>query len=114
MPASNLNPDTLPLPVEQAIKRLGGNIAIARKRREIRQEELAKKAGITKVTERRVENGNPTTSIGNYFAVLWALGLEAEIANLAAPERDEEGRNRERARMPKRTRPSQAGLDDDF
>jgi transcriptional regulator with XRE-family HTH domain len=114
MPKTNLAEDTLPHTVQQALARLGANIATARKRRGIRQEELAAKAGVTHVTLRRAERGRPTTGIGAYFAALWALGLDREIEDLASPDRDEEGKTLERAHMVKRVRRSAGELSDDF
>ena len=114
MPKSNLNANTLPLAVERALVRLGANIATARNRRGIGQEALASKAGVTRVTQRRVERGSSTTGIGAYFAALWALGLENEIEDLASPDRDEEGKTLERARMPKRVRAPAGDMNDDF
>lgn len=114
MPKSNLTANTLPHAVQQALVRLGANIATARNRRGIGQEALASRAGVTRVTQRRVERGSPTTGIGAYFAALWALGLDKEIEDLGSPDRDAEGKTLERARMPKRVRAPAGDLSDDF
>lgn len=99
--------------VELALKRLGENIARARIRRRLKQVELASKAGLTRPTVTRIERGQPTTAIGAYFSVIWAMGLEKEIANLASPDRDEEGKVLEAARQPKRVS-DRRSLNDDF
>ena len=115
MSKSNLTQETVPFAVASALKRLGSNIALARKRRGMQQEELAAKAGTTHVTLRRVERGNPTTSIAAYFVVLWAMGLDAELADLASPDRDEVGKQFERNHAAHRVRRSpSAGLSDEF
>ncbi|HEX7326974.1 MAG TPA: helix-turn-helix domain-containing protein [Casimicrobiaceae bacterium] len=114
MPRSNTTSKTIPFPVEAALKRLGANIALARKRRRLRQSELAAKAGITHVTLRRIERGSPTSAIGAYFTLLWALGLEAEFRDIASPDRDEVGKQAERARTPRRARPSASVFSDEF
>ena len=114
MPKSTLTSATIPSAVERALKRLGANIILARQRRGMRQADLATKAGITPVTMHRVENGMPTTSIAAYLAALWALGLENEFADIASPDRDAEGKTRERARSPERIRLTAQGLGDDF
>lgn len=114
MPKLGLNPETVPIAVAQALTRLGASISYARRRRALTQQALARKAGVTPVTLRRVEQGSPTTAIGAYFAALWALGLEREIADVASPDRDEEGKTLERARSPRRIRPRTEVLDDDF
>jgi transcriptional regulator with XRE-family HTH domain len=114
MPKQKLSSQTIPTTVALAIKRLGGNIARARKRRRLKQSELAEKAGISKVTMQSVERGAPTTGIGHYFACAWALGLFDELANLLAPERDEEGKALEARLTPQRVRGEAGGLSDDF
>lgn len=102
-----------PAAVEQAVERLGANIAAARLRRQWRQEDLARKAGITRTTLVNIEKGKLGTGVGAYVAVLWALGLDADVALLAAPERDLEGQTLEAARLPERARPA-TDLSDDF
>jgi transcriptional regulator with XRE-family HTH domain len=99
--------------VEQAVAQLGANIATARLRRRMRQEDLAAKAGITRATLAAIEQGKLGTGIGAYVAVLWALGLHGDVAHLAAPARDAEGSTLEAARLVERARPSRS-LDDDF
>ncbi|HEX2202610.1 MAG TPA: helix-turn-helix domain-containing protein [Longimicrobium sp.] len=102
-----------PAAIEEAVARLGANIAAARLRRRWRQEDLARKAGITRTTLVAIEQGKLGTGIGAYVAVLWALGLDADVALLAAPERDIEGQTLEAARLPERARPA-TDLSDDF
>lgn len=114
MPRQNLSAETLPTTVALAIQRFGQNIARARKRRGLKQVELAAKAGISKVTMQAVERGAPTTGIGSYFACAWVLGLLDELANVLAPERDEEGKAFEARLAPKRVRGQAEGLSDDF
>ncbi|GEL69428.1 MULTISPECIES: helix-turn-helix domain-containing protein [Myxococcus] len=113
MPRQNLTIDTAPLAVVRAVARLGQNIARARIRRGLRQVDLAKKTGLAPGTLKRIEEGSLTTGLSAYFTVLWALGLEQEFDNLAAPERDEEGKTLELARQPQRVR-LKKGLDADF
>lgn len=113
MPRQNLSPDSIPHPVARTLARLGGNIALARARRGLRQVDVAQKTGLALGTVRRIEAGSPTTAIGAYFTVLWAFGLEREFVEIAAPERDEEGKTRERARAPQRVRIKE-DLDADF
>lgn len=116
MPKKPVERDSLPSAVEKAAKALGANISYARRRRGMKQGDLARRADITPVTLRRVERGNPTTAIAAYFTALWALGLEREIANIGAPDRDAEGKTLERARAPERvrSRAKARDLDDNF
>jgi transcriptional regulator with XRE-family HTH domain len=99
--------------VQEAVGRLGSNIEAARLRRRWTQQDLAGKAGITRSTLVAIEHGKPGTGVGAYVAVLWALGLHGDVALIASPERDEEGRTLEAARLPQRAR-APSGLDDDF
>lgn len=103
----------MPGPVEHAIAQLGANIATARLRRRWRQEDLARKAGITRLTVAAIERGKPGTGIGAYAAALWALGLHGKLSEIAAPETDEEGMALEAARLGERARPT-TSLSDDF
>jgi transcriptional regulator with XRE-family HTH domain len=103
-----------PYAVEEACRRLGGQIAVARKRRRLTQVELAQKAGLSFLTVIRIEKGSPTTELGSYVRVLWAMGLEQAVSTIAAPQLDEVGQTLERARLPKRVRRKKEPLDDDF
>lgn len=102
-----------PAAIEQAVAQLGANIATARLRRRWRQEDLANKAGINRATLIAIEQGKLGTGIGAYVAVLWALGLHGDVGQLAAPERDLEGRTLEAARLGRRAR-LPTDLSDDF
>jgi len=99
--------------VEQALVTLGQRIATARLRRQLRQEDLAEKAGIHANTLRKVESGAPGTAIGAFAAALWALGLLDHLALVARPDLDVEGETLAAARLGDRARTS-ARLDDDF
>jgi transcriptional regulator with XRE-family HTH domain len=113
MPRRNVNHESAPAAVVDGVTRLGRHIATARIRRQLREEDLAAKAGITRMTLRRVEAGALGTGIGAYAAVLWALGLDDDLAAVAAPDRDLEGQTLEAARRGERVRPS-ASLSDEF
>jgi len=113
MPRRNVNHESAPAAVAEAVARLGRDIAIARVRRRLREEDLAAKAGITRMTLRRVEAGALGTGIGAYVAVLWALGLDDGLAAVAAADRDVEGQTLEAARRGERVRP-RADLSDEF
>ncbi|HET7553902.1 MAG TPA: helix-turn-helix domain-containing protein [Gemmatimonadaceae bacterium] len=113
MPQHNVNRDAAPAAVVATVKELGRSIATARTRRRLREEDLASKAGISRSTLRRVEEGELGTGIGAYVAVLWALGLEQQLASVASPEHDIEGQTLEAARRGERVRLGR-GLSDDF
>lgn len=94
--------------------RIGERLTTARKRRRLTLRELAAKAGISYDTARAVEAGNLQTGLGAYLAMLWAMGLESEIQTFANPERDEEGKQLELARLPQRVRHRKEHVDGEF
>ena len=102
-----------PYPVEHTIKTLGANLRTARLRRNLTLQNIAEKIGVERHAVSAAEKGKPSTGIAIYAAMLWALGLIDQLADVADPSRDEEGsalalsRERMRAGAPK-------GLDDAF
>jgi transcriptional regulator with XRE-family HTH domain len=108
-----LRPESAPAAVIQTVARLGANIATARINRHWRQEDLATKAGVTRRVIMRIEDGRLGVGIGAYVAVLWAMGLHQDVADLASPERDLEGQTLAAARLGERVRPK-TEFDDEF
>jgi len=113
MPHQNVNRDAAPAAVQSTVSELGRSIATARIRRRLREEGLAARAGISRTTLRRIEEGELGTGIGAYTAALWALGLEAQLAAVASPETDIEGQTLETAHRGERVRRARE-LSDDF
>lgn len=113
MPRIAISEDAAPAKVVAAADRLGAHIRTARKRRRLRQQDLATRAGITVQTLRRVESGSLGTGLGAYIAALWALGLEDQLTRLANPATDLEGIALEAAERGERIRPSDT-LPNDF
>jgi transcriptional regulator with XRE-family HTH domain len=71
---------------------LGENIRQARIARQFSQEALAARSLMSKATYIRVENGDPSASMGAYLAVLDLLDLLNGLQDIAAPHKDEIGR----------------------
>lgn len=65
--------------LEQILRSVGENIKLARLRRKITTTMLAERADISRVTLRRVENGESGVAIGVYASVLFCLGLEKDL-----------------------------------
>jgi transcriptional regulator with XRE-family HTH domain len=65
---------------------LGENIRKARLRRAYSSETVAQRAGISRKTLYRVERGDPAVALGIYARVLQALGLENDLASIAADD----------------------------
>jgi len=62
----------------------GENLKLARLRRSLTAEMVAQRAGISRATLNKIENGNPSVAMGNYFMVLHILGLAKDFDQLAA------------------------------
>ncbi len=71
--------ETLSPTLEMVLKELGENIKLARLRRKITTTMLAERAGMTRTTLRKVENGDSGVTLGAYASVLFCLGLEKDI-----------------------------------
>jgi DNA-binding XRE family transcriptional regulator len=80
--------DRAPPGVDELLLRLGARIRLARKRRELRQSDVAELAGVTRFTVRRIEAGCSGTSMGAYVAVLASLHLQHAMERVADPDRD--------------------------
>jgi transcriptional regulator with XRE-family HTH domain len=76
---------------------MGENLRLARLRRQLSAEQVAERAGISRSTLHLMENGSGGTSLGKLLKVLVVLGLESDLARLAAD--DGLGRKLEDARL---------------
>ncbi|MDD3182952.1 MAG: helix-turn-helix domain-containing protein [Alphaproteobacteria bacterium] len=95
-----------PLPVIRILRKLGQDIRDARLRRRIPVAVMAARAGLSRITLSKIENGEPTSSLGAYATVLFVLGLEGRLADIADIKNDELGLRLEEDRLPKRIRNS--------
>ena len=98
----------LPLSVRRALKKLGADIVIARKRRRLAMTVVAQRAFISRNTLTRVERGDAGVSIGIYATVLFVLGLADRLNQLADPITDDVGLSLENSRLPTRTHTERA------
>lgn len=105
--------EATPYPVDQALKRLGANLRMARLRRNLTIAEVAEKIGTGPRPVSDAEKGKTSTGAAVYMALLWAYDLLAPMEAIADPARDSEGiahsTQRERAR-----KPASQELDSDF
>ena len=84
--AYNIMPDT-----ENILKTTGEQIKMARLRRKLSATLVAERAGISRSTLWKVENGNPSVAVGIYAAVLHALNnMDKDLLKIAGD--DELGR----------------------
>lgn len=94
----------LTIPAKRALKKLGSDIRAARLRRRIPTALMSERAMISRPTLLKIENGDPTVSMGAYVSVLFVLGLTDELADLADLKTDTLGRILDAEQLPKRVR----------
>lgn len=74
---------------KRMLKKVGEQIKLARLRRKLSTSLVAERAKISRATLWKIENGDPTVSMGAYLSVLFAIDLAEDILFLA--REDEEG-----------------------
>jgi DNA-binding XRE family transcriptional regulator len=93
-----------PVPVTRTLRKLGHDIRDARLRRRIPAAILAERASISRTTLVKVEKGDPGVSLGIYATVLFVLGMNERLADVADPRHDAVGLELEEEHLPKRIR----------
>ena len=94
----------MPLPAERALRKLGRDLALARRKRGIATSDMAARLFVSRDTLWRLERGDPTVAIGTLVTATFILNLHDRLANLAAPASDELGLGLDERRLPKRIR----------
>ncbi len=79
------SPSLLPR-LARLLEQLGDRLKLARLRRKYSAETVAQRAGISRKTLYRVEQGDPAVALGIYARVLQVLRLEQGMAALAADD----------------------------
>ena len=88
MPRTSAVADSLPPVALAALRRLGANLAIARKRRKESQRAWSLRIGVSVPTLIRMEQGDPSVGMGVYASALWLMGRVQALAEIAAPASD--------------------------
>lgn len=78
-PPSRITESPIPLPVDRALVAAGEDLALARRRRGLSTSSMAERAGISKKTLYRLEQGDPGVSWGAMARVLNILNLLPEL-----------------------------------
>jgi len=99
-------PKMLSIPARRAVRKLGQDIRDARRRRRLSTALVAERASISRTTLNKIESGEPGVSLGNYAAVLFALGLIDRLAELADVRHDPTGLALVDEQLPQRVRSS--------
>ena len=95
---------SLPLPAGHALRKLGSDLALARRKRGISTRDMAARLFVSRDTLWRLERGDPTVSLGTLATATFILKLHDRLANLAAPASDELALSLDERRLPQRIR----------
>jgi transcriptional regulator with XRE-family HTH domain len=106
MTKKSLSKKSTPTQIEKLIEKIGTNIQIARKRRKMTQKELATRAFCSIPTINRLEKGDSGISLNIFVQVLWVLGLQNQLLQVADPEKDKTGLHQDLLDMPTRIKKS--------
>lgn len=79
-----------PNDVSNSLRLLGEHLREARLRRNMTVDQVAKMMKVHRTTIGDAEQGKPTTGIGVYVGILWALGIGEQVHDLATVEREYE------------------------
>ena len=96
---------SLPLQVNRGLRKLGGDLANARRKRNLTALMMAERIGVAKATYLKIEKGSATVSIGFYAMAIFVLGFGNALADLADARGDDAGLLLDAERLPKRVRP---------
>ena len=96
--------EKMPIPVRRALVELGVDIRNARRRRRIQVRTMAERASVSRVTLRKVENGDPGVAMGIYATILFVLGMLDRLADVVDAAHDHVGMALEEEILPQRIR----------
>lgn len=94
----------IPLPVERAIRKLGADISLARRRRHISQASLAERMGASVSTVRRMEKGDVRVPIHFFARALHVFGEIQALERLLDTPNDDIGLTLMDEQLPRRVR----------
>lgn len=97
--------------IQKNIEIMGNQIKLARLRRKLSVELVAKRAGVSRASVWAVEKGSPSVAIGIYAAVLLAIGMPDELTLIAKD--DVLGRTLQDLDLPMRKRAPKKGIEDE-
>lgn len=69
---------------DRALRTLGENLRLARRRRKITAQMMAERANLSLMTLRAIERGSPKVSMSHYMSVILCLGFQEDMARVAA------------------------------
>ena len=94
----------LPLPAQRALRKLGEDMALARRRRRISTVSMAERLQISVATLRRMERGDPTVAVGTVAKALLVFNEVERLSGLLDTRDDALGLQLMDAQLPERIR----------
>ena len=95
---------SMPLPATHALRKLGRDLALARRKRGISTSDMAARLFVSRDTLWRLERGDPSVALGTLATATFILQLQDRLANLAAPGTDALALTLDERRVPQRIR----------
>ena len=92
---------SIPLPAANALRKLGRDLALARRKRGISTADMAARLFVSRDTLWRLERGDPTVALGTLATAAFILQLHDRLAALAAPATDVLALALDEERLPK-------------
>ncbi len=99
----------IPLPVDRALKKLGRDLSLARRRRNLSQDMLAERLGTSVSTIRRMEDGHPGIAIQYVARAMQVFGELDRLNNLIDTANDDIGLVMMDEKLPVRVRKPRSG-----
>ena len=93
---------SIPLPAAHALRKLGRDFSLARRKRGISTADMAARLFVSRDTLWRLERGDPTVAMGTLSTAAFVLQLHDRLANLATPASDALALSLDERRLPKR------------
>ena len=93
---------SMPLPAVRALRKLGRELALARRKRGFSTADMASRLFVSRDTLWRLERGDSSVALGTLATALFVMQLHGRLADLAAPARDELALRLDEQRLPKR------------
>jgi len=100
------SPGSIPMPASHALRKLGRDLAIARRKRRISTVDMATRLFVSRDTLWRLERGDPTVALGTLATAAFILQLHDRLAHLAAPSTDHLAISLDERHLPQRIRRS--------
>lgn len=101
-------PLPIPIPVERAIAKLGRDLSMARRRRQLTQASLAERIGASLATVRRLEKGDPRIPLHFMARALHVFGELERLSQLLDTGEDAIGLALMDEQLPQRVRTRKA------